>query len=305
VNPVKALKEKIKDWLGVTSLLAQRDELLSGYKYVPPGHFFSPIVSVEEYLRDEAANTGRPPSALLGVELNADAQLSLMAQLAAMWSPTLFPKAAAAGQRYYFPNPSFGASDAFFLHAMIRHFKPKRLIEVGSGFSSCVILDTNQHHFDNQIALTFIEPYPELLHSLVSLQDLSKHTVLSTRLQDIPFETFTALERDDILFIDSTHVSKTNSDVNYLFFEILPRLRPGVVVHIHDIFNGFEYPKDWIVEGRSWNEAYLLRAFLQYNPNVEILLFNNYLLVEHWDKFNELMPELAPHGGGSIWLRVK
>lgn len=305
MNPILAIKAKVKSWLGITGLQAQRDQLLEGYKYVPPGHFFSPIVSIDEYLRDEPINAARRPSALIGVDLNSEAQLALMSELATFWKAGMLQVVASPGHRYYFPNPSFGASDAFFLQGMIRHFKPKQLIEVGSGFSSCVILDTNERYCEGQIAITFIEPYPELLQSLTSERDLQSQTVLSNRLQDIPLETFAALQANDILFIDSTHVSKTNSDVNYLFFEILPRLNPGVVVHIHDIFNGFEYPKDWILEGRSWNEAYVLRAFLQYNNSVEILLFNNYLLVEHWAKFVELLPEIVPFGGGSIWLRIK
>jgi hypothetical protein len=113
------------------------------------------------------------------------------------------------------------------------------------------------------------------------------------------------LKANDILFIDSTHVSKTNSDVNYLFFEILPRLQTGVLVHIHDIFFPFDYPREWILEGRSWNEAYLLRAFLQYNPRFEIVLFNDYLQTLHWDSFARLLPRFSKDGGGSVWLQVK
>lgn len=299
------LKSKLKDLLGITRLQIQRDELAKAFKFVPPGHFFSPIVSIDDYLRDEAANLAKPPSAFLGIDFNAPAQVDLLGALSLYWQQDMFPVTPSPGRRYYYPNPAFGSSDAFFLHAMVRHVKPQRLIEVGSGFSSCVILDANEAFFNNQIDLTFIEPYPQLLETLTSKEDLARHLVLPSRLQDIPLETFAALQANDILFIDSTHVSKTNSDVNYLFFEIIPRLKQGVIVHIHDIFRNFDYPKEWIVEGRSWNEAYLFRAFLQYNAHVEIILFNNYLLVEHGEAFRTHLPDLAEHGGGSIWLRIK
>jgi hypothetical protein len=304
VNPVKFVKAKLKQWLGITRLQAQRDKLLASYKYVAPGHFYSPIVSVDEYLRDEAKNVAGPQSALLGIELNTEVQLEILKELSRVWEPDLFKSKPEPGHRYYLPNPSFGASDAFFVQAMICHFRPKRLIEVGSGFSSCAILDANERYCQNQIEITFIEPFPELLHSLVEAPDLARQSLLPSRLQDISFETFSALEAGDILFIDSTHVSKTNSDVNYLFFEILPRLQAGVVVHIHDIFHAFEYPRDWILEGRSWNEAYVLRAFLQYNQAFEILLFNNYLQTIHADIYREFLPGLDM-SGGSLWLRVK
>ena len=94
-------------------------------------------------------------------------------------------------------------------------------------------------------------------------------------LQSVGVEVFEELGRGDILFIDSTHVSKLGSDVNYLFFEILPRLRSGVRVHIHDVFFPFEYPPKWIAKGIAWNENYLLRGFLQYNDKFRIVLFNH------------------------------
>jgi Methyltransferase domain len=237
--------------------------------------------------------------------LNSSGQLRLLDELSSFVRPDMFPSQASSSNRYYAPNPAFGPTDAFMTQAVMRQFKPRRLIEVGSGYSSCIILDTNEHYFDNQIELTFIEPYPQLLKSLVRAGDLTQNTILQTRLQDVPLATFEVLEANDVLFIDSTHVSKTNSDVNYLFFEILPRLASGVIVHIHDIFYPFEYPRTWILEGRSWNEAYLLRAFLQYNPKFEIMLFNDYIQTMHWDTFARVLPTFSKDGGGSVWLKVK
>jgi hypothetical protein len=157
--------------------------------------------------------------------------------------------------------------------------------------------------FGGNIACTFIEPYPKLLHTLVRESDFERIEILETRIQDTPLERFRALEPNDILFIDSTHVAKVGSDVNYIFSDILPILRPGVYVHFHDIFYPFEYPKEWIYEGRAWNEAYLLRAFLAFNGAYEIVLFNTFLERFHRERFARMMPLCLKNEGGSIWLR--
>jgi len=158
---------------------------------------------------------------------------------------------------------------------------------------------------NNSIKCTFIEPYPDLLESLIRKEDKERIEIIPNCLQDVEIEKFKTLEKGDILFIDSTHVSKVNSDVNYLFFNILPELESGVFIHFHDIFYPFEYPSDWIYKGISWNEDYLLRAFLQYNSSFEIVLFNTFLEIFHRDKFQEHMPLCLKNTGGSIWIRKK
>jgi hypothetical protein len=107
-----------------------------------------------------------------------------------------------------------------------------------------------------------------------------------------------------VLFIDSSHVSKVGGDVNFLFLEVLPRLRPGVIVHLHDVFLPAEYPRDWVVEkGRFWTEQYLLQAFLTFNDAWEILLANNYLGLEHAEALRTTFPTSPWWGGGSFWMR--
>ncbi len=105
-----------------------------------------------------------------------------------------------------------------------------------------------------------------------------------------------------MLFIDSTHVSKVGSDVNFLFFEVLPRLRPGVHVHVHDIAYPFEYPREWVLEGRAWNEAYLLRAFLTGNPHWQIDLWPSVLQLRHPEVMAATLHARTPVDGGSLWL---
>ena len=154
-------------------------------------------------------------------------------------------------------NPAFATVTPSFFYCILRHTRPARVIEVGSGYSSCALLDTNELFFGNSIACTFIEPYPQLLTSLLKDGDDSRITVVAKNLQDVELSVFSELSAGDVLFVDSSHVSKTNSDVNYVFFEILPRLSSGVYIHFHDIFYPFEYPKEWVYQGRAWNEAYL------------------------------------------------
>ena len=122
-----------------------------------------------------------------------------------------------------------------------------------------------------------IEPFPQLLESLITDDDRNRITILGDMLQDVPLQTFSSLSAGDFLVIDSTHVSKIDSDVNHIFFNILPSINSGVYIHFHDIYYPFEYPKEWIYQGRAWNELYILRAFLQYNPAFEIVFFNSML----------------------------
>lgn len=270
---------------------------------VPPGHFYSPIPFLDEIRNDEQRIFGNVPSNVPGLELNETEQLTLLDKFITFYNTMPFQPQRIEGLRYYFENPAYSYSDAIFLHCMIRFLKPKRIIEVGSGFSSCMILDTNDLFFGGSIQNTFIEPYPDLLLSLVRDTEKNKLRLVRTRLQDVAASEFSALEANDILFIDSTHVGKINSDVNRIFFELLPSLSPGVHVHFHDIFFPFEYPKEWIYEGRAWNEAYMLKSFLQYNSSFRIVLMNTFMERFHEPFFREKMPLCLKNTGGSIWIR--
>ena len=222
--------------------------------------------------------------------------------------------------RYYFDNNAYCHSDGICLYSMIRHLAPKRIIEVGSGFSSALMHDVNDMFFklgnnpsqmttggggqlQDIIHITHIEPYPKVLARIFSPQEFANLNLHRQRLQEVPLTLFDSLESNDILFIDSTHVSKVNSDVNRLFFEILPRLKSGVYVHLHDIFYPFSYPRDWLEEKRSWNEAYILRAFLQYNTDFKIVFFNTCLNYLYPDEFAKALPLSQKNTGGSIWIR--
>lgn len=295
----------------VRRLIAERDRLHSEnakfgkqVPFVPNGHFYSPIPSIDEVRADEKRIFSDPSRTLAGINLDPDNQLRLLRVFAEHYYKDIpFTEKKKNGFRYFYDNPAYSYSDAIFLHCMIRHLRPKRIVEVGSGYSSCATLDTNEHFFDNSIECTFVEPHPDLLRSLIRQEDVGRVRIIPKRVQDVELGVFEALEGNDILFIDSTHVSKTGSDVNRIFFEILPALATGVYIHFHDIFYPFEYPREWVYEGRAWNEGYMLRAFLQYNSRFEIVCFNTFL--EHFfeEYFVSNMPLCLKNRGGSIWLR--
>jgi hypothetical protein len=170
-------------------------------------------------------------------------------------------------------------------------------------FSSAVIVDTNDRFFNGQVDVTLIEPHPERLESVVGDVASTGATVLADRVQDVDPTVFEELGANDILFVDSSHVVKAGSDVQLILLHVLPRLQPGVVIHFHDVFYPFEYPRAWLERALSWNEAYMLRAFLAFNPEFEILLFNSYLGSHHREAVTEALPLWGRDPGSSIWLR--
>jgi hypothetical protein len=269
--------------------------------YVPLGHYYSPIISPAELEKRKFEIWKAPLNVIPGIDLREKEQLKLLEDFRAHYSLLPFEAQAKEGFRYQYENSMYSYSDGIMLFNMIMHFKPKRIIEVGSGYSSALMLDTNHTFFNNTIQCTFIEPYPERLNSL--LKPNEKIALLQKPVQDIDLSLFGTLEENDFLFIDSTHVSKTGSDVNFIFFEILPRLKKGVKIHFHDIFYPFEYPINWVLEeARNWNEDYLLRAFLSYNSEFRIIMYNTFLEQFHELWFAQNMPLCLRNRGGSIWL---
>lgn len=270
--------------------------------WVPAGHFYSPIPSWSDRER-AVARLGQAAFAnLVGVDLRAEAQLALLEKLGSRREELLRPGAPNGTQRYSPANSAFCYTDAAIYGTLLLELRPRRVIEVGSGWSSALLLDVNDAHLGASVDITFVEPFPEVLRTVASSHDLDSR-LMETPVQTLPLEIFDSLESADILFIDSTHVSKAASDVNYLLFEVIPRLKPGVWVHLHDIFFPFEYPPQWHYEGRAWNENYVVRAFLTHNSEFEISLFVNYLNQVHGDWITRCFPECSGIHGGSLWLR--
>lgn len=265
---------------------------------VPFNHYESPYPYLVEIHEKEKAIFDTEKE-ILDVDFNVKNQIELINIMKEIELPE-WPenKSDNVQYRYYYNNSWFCKGSADALYYMIRIAGPKMIIEVGSGFSTAVMLDTNEHYFNNMIQLISIEPRPQRLKNLLKSTD--NISIYERNLQDIPVDFFSSLEENDILFIDSSHVSKLNSDVNYIFFEILPRLKKGVYIHFHDIFYPFIYRKKWIYEGRAYNEIYLLRAFLMNNKAYSIQLFGEMLLAKYREKIDE---KLQGCGSGSLWIK--
>lgn len=284
---------------------AERDLLRAerNLLWMPPGHYYSPIPSMDDVRARERELFEDVPRTISGVDLNEQRQLELLGEFAGYYREMPFGEDKKDKHRYFLNNQFYSYTDGIILYCMLRHLKPKRIIEAGSGHSSCVILDTNELFLGGKASCTFVDPYPERLLSLLEDGDREKIEIIEKPLQEIDPGKFAELSSGDVLVIDSTHVSKIGSDVNHIFFQILPMLQSGVHIHFHDIFYPFEYPKEWVYEGRAWNEAYLLRAFLQHNDTFKIEFFTSYLRRVHGERLGELMPLCLEHPGGSIWLR--
>jgi hypothetical protein len=275
----------------------------------PAGHYYSPIASLEP-LRARARDIWPdvPASCVPGIDLNEEGQIALLDRLSLFHDENPFTEQGTAERRYFAANSFYGAPDAIVLYCMMRHLAPSKIVEVGSGFSSALMLDTNELDFNNHVELTFIDPTPDRLHVLLRQDDVAL-TIIPEPLQSVELAIFDDLRADDILFFDSSHVSKIGSDVNRIFFEILPRLKPGVHIHMHDIFFPFEYPREYVERGWAWNESYLLRAFLQFNSQFRIAFFPTFLQAFHEELLARKLPLALGHptnwpnlSTANIWL---
>lgn len=270
----------------------------------PAGHYYSPIPSREEVL-SYVETRAQPTNNLLGINLNEKSQRETLDEYISYYHELPFPEIKTSGYRYYYENGWFSYSDAIFLYSFLRKHMPKRIIEIGSGFSSAVILDTIEVFFSQKPDVTFIEPFPDRLLSLLEDRDKPKIKLLEKKVQDVPIENFLSLESGDLLFIDSSHVVKCGSDLHFIFFEVLPRLKPGVFVHFHDVFFPFDYPSESLIEGIFWNENYFLRAFLSYNSEWSIQFFNTYVHFMFGDYIKNTMPLCVKNQGASLYIQRK
>lgn len=267
-----------------------------------PAHFYNPLIDKQAVLeRSELIWPESLPHSVAGIDMNLDVQKNWATIMASYYNELPFFVEPRNGHRYFYNNEYYSYSDAIALYSFLRKLEPSQVIEIGSGFSSAAMLDTA-----DQLQLTtrfrFIDPFPQRLQQLLDQNDQHKVEIMAARLQDVPIDYFEQLKRNDILFIDSSHVIKTGSDVNHYLFEILPRLREGVYIHIHDIFYPFEYPKEWIEAGFNWSELFAVRAFLMNNKEYQIQFFSHYLHTVH-PEYLRNMPLMRENYGGNLWLR--
>jgi Methyltransferase domain len=268
--------------------------------HVTPVHFYQPIPDTQSL--SEALWTRS--SEVVGIDMNESRQLDLLRNCFPEFRDEYeqFPtKETGQPGRFYLNNNLFDGTDALVAYCMVRHFQARLILEIGGGFSSLILGEAAAKNSGS--SLICIEPFPQefLKRGFPGL-----HSLIEKKVEDIDLEFFSQLSPGDILFIDSSHTVKIGGDVNYLFLEVLPRLNPGVIVHVHDIFLPFEYRRDWVMEEfRFWTEQYLLQAFLTFNSEFEVLMANAYLCHYYKEDLEAVFPSLASWGGGSFWMRRK
>ncbi len=296
------IKSKIIYLLNKFPYISSLNEKIAKQGKYPAGHYYSPIPNINDIILNINSKKFYTMD-LADIEMNSDQQISLLKEYQKYYNELQFPENPDVKYRYYYNQKWFCYADAIFLYSFLRKHIPRKIIEVGSGFSSAVILDTIEKYFSNKTEIIFIEPNNERLLKIFRKNDRDMIRLIEKNLQDVPIKIFKTLEEGDLLFIDSSHVIKYKNDLYRLFFEILPILPKGIFVHFHDIFFPFEYPSEWILQGRYWNEIYFLRAFLAYNNTWKINFFNHYISLIEKNYLKKQMPLCLKNPGGSLYIQ--
>ena len=272
-------------------------------------HYYTPIPDIEDLkLRDVWSKR----TDMTGLDFRPQTQKELLLELGRKYGAECNwqPHQTDNPREFYTENNRFSFGCAASTHLMVRHFKPKRIIEIGSGFSSRVLsaaVMKNRQETGEKINYTIIDPYPGKIvtNGLPGVSEL-----IPKRVELLPNSFADELVEGDILFIDSGHCVRIGSDINFLILDVVPRLAPGVLVHFHDIPMPFEYPRSYATNPafrQFWTESYLLQAFLSFNNQFEILLAMRWIMADMMDQFKEAFPHYRPEvhkqGSGRFWIR--
>ena len=258
--------------------------------YVLPVHYHSAITNIPDLqgTRGEWARQSELP----GLSVNLDEQATSLKAICKPYQREYEGnKTYNEGVSRHF-GPGYGYIEAQALHGFIRHFKPRRIVEVGSGVSTYCMLrasEMNAGESGEMPGITAIEPNPS-----TSLTELPGIQLLPRRVQTVSLDVFTELGENDLLFIDSSHTVKAGGDVNFLILEVLPRLRKGVIVHFHDIYLPYDYQPDTCATFLQWAETSLLHAFLIFNERAGILVSLSHLHYERQEVLRDVFPEYSP-----------
>lgn len=263
-------------------------------------HYYQPLINPKKHL----SKSLRDDRELPGIDFNADGQLSLLARFNYNDELLQFPMEKGGETTYYYNNPSYGSGDGEYLYNMVRHFKPRRIIEIGSGSSTLMarnaLHQNKAENADYRCSHICIEPYEMPWLEKTGVE------VIRKKVETIEKSFFKQLEANDILFIDSSHIIRPQGDVLFEYLELLPILNPGVIVHAHDIFMPKDYPDEWIYKQHLlWNEQYLLEAFLTFNAQFKIIGATNYLSHHYPNEFSAKCPVYAQQSGrepGAFWM---
>ena len=265
--------------------------------HLTPVHYYQPIPNLSTLDLKKLSESQK----LFGINMKDREQLALINKFIKFQTeynsiPTSKPK---KEYEFFLNNLAFDNVDALNYYSIIRHFKPKTIIEIGSGQSTKIAAQASL--LNRNTKLISIEPYPQqiLVKGFPGLRKL-----VTKKVEDVNITTFKKLNKNDILFIDSSHVLSTGGDVVYEFLQILPQLKQGVIIHVHDIFFPFDYPIPWIMdEKRFWTEQYLVQAILMYSKGFKVLLANNYLCYKYKNQLRKIYPNIPHISGGSLWIQ--
>jgi len=257
--------------------------------HIVRNHFYEPVPDTRN-LHDGLWNAD---SDLVGLDMNVESQIALTKEVFPVYigECNFSAQREAQPHEFYLGNGLFESVDAEVLHCFVRHFKPKKILEIGSGYSTLIsakaaTINAEKDGCGTQVIA--IEPYP---HSVIAHGFPGLTKLVTKRVEQVGMDLFRGLDKDDILFIDSSHVVKIGNDVLYEYLEVLPRLKPGVLVHIHDIFLPAGYPEHWVMnEHIFWTEQYLLQAFLAFNEAFEVVWASSYMSI----KFKDILENTFP-----------
>jgi hypothetical protein len=283
--------------------LGEYDVVPHGRYDLVPRNYYSPVPDLTQLPADIWERRSR----LAGVRIDIDAGIATIeGELAPYLNEFDFP---VEGPRppgeFFLANTNYGAVDAELLYAMVRARKPRRVVELGSGMTTLLIGAAARRNAADGVATEHLayDPYPRA-------QILGEEPPPPTRFEpkratEVTLEDFARLEDGDILFVDTTHTVKLGSDVNYVVLDVLPTLASGVIVHFHDIFLPWEYPREWFESmDYFWAEQYLIQAFLAFNGEFEVEIPANAVAVEHPDRLTKAIPSFVPgRRPGALWLR--
>ncbi len=263
-------------------------------------HFYEPLFDPKHLSSDIGSKRPLP-----GIDMNVQGQLDLLNKFDYNEELMDIPAKKPKNLSFYYDNKSFGPGDAEYLYNVIRHFKPRKIIEIGCGNSTLMsvkAIEKNSTEDASHVCeMTCIEPY---MNDWLEGLDV---TVVRKKVEDIDAELFSRLDANDILFIDSSHVIRPQGDVLFEILQILPILKNGVLIHIHDIFSPKDYPEEWLFKMiRFFNEQYLLEAFLSCNPSFEVIGAINFLKHNHFQELSQKCPILKSRPEsepGSYWIR--
>lgn len=260
-------------------------------------HYYDPYVDAG--MLDHSLDR---PRELPGIDMREAQQLLLLSRMVLGDEARQLGEPSGQGRDYYFGNGSFESGDAEFLYQFIRLTKPRRVVEIGSGFSTLVVqraLRANrQDDPATVVSHTCIEPF-----EMPWLESLGVR-IIRSRVESVPMALFDELESGDLLFVDSSHVIRPQGDVLHEYLQVLPRLKAGVYVHIHDIFLPRDYPREWVLERMwLWNEQYLVEAMLSHGSSWQVVAALNFLKHAHYDALKAVCPCLSrEREPGSLYL---